>query len=471
MRSQGMRKYWRKLLPVILIAVILLFAGCGTSEARNSELSATEMPESAPHVHEWSDGICKSCGAVCSHRWHDGVCRICGKACDHAWYDGVCGICYMRCEHEWNEGICRICGEGCAHYWRDGVCTRCGAVCPHTNHDAESGLCEICGSKTSHEYLNGKCTRCGEPPSFITKLIDLPADIKTAAEEHGEVEIFYYAPGKSEVLPGEHGMRTYEERKMRNLAVYTPAGYDPEQQYNVLIIAPGAGHNASHWLERANLLSGALGRLTGREMLDRLIEHGQAEPMIVAVVEYYLHISPDEVAAVYKEDLRERILPFLAENYGTYASVSENGTLIAAPEHFGFVGASYGSMIGWRMLPDCSDLFSYWCLLSGAFQDEDQIIERINKNIIASRKIHWLYTGDGNQATGWKVYENHMKALDSNCWNLELGKNFCFVAVEKAEHSYSSWDVGLFNSLQVFFHSRYVPVRKVPTSSMELLPS
>lgn len=488
MRKQSMKKGGAAFLAAVFAVVLLAFAGCGTPGAQRTETpaSAAPAPEATPHIHEWNEGVCSGCGEVCTHVWHDGVCRNCGLVCNHEWNDGVCRICHLHCGHEWNEGvceicalhcghswkdgICEICGLGCNHEWNDGTCTRCGKVCPHTRHDAESGLCETCGSACSHEYLNGICVRCGEAPVFITKLIDFPAEIRTPGEEHGSIEGFYYSPGEGEVLPGEHGTGTYKERAMRNLAVYTPPGYDADRQYNVVIIAPGAGHNARFWLERANMVSGVLGRINGRDLLDRLIERGYIEPMIVVVAEYYLHISPEDVATVYEPDLRERILPFLAENYGTYASVDGDGQLVAAPEHFGFVGVSYGSMVGWQILPESSDLFSYWCLLSGAFQDEEEMIERINTGLNGRRRIRWLYTGDGNQATGWKAYENHITALDKDCWNLELGKNFCFVAIERSEHSFSTWDVGLFNSLQVFFHNSYIPLR-IPVLPLEILPN
>lgn len=465
-----MKKTWAMFLSAVFVVLLILLAGCGATAAQNAEPLPTETlaPEPTPHIHAYyDDGVCRICGAVCLHIWQDGVCRVCGMVCSHEWHNGVCEICHLRCEHEWNGRVCVICGMRCSHRWEDGVCTRCGTVCRHVWHDAETCLCVVCGEKATHEYLNGICTRCGKTPSFITKLIDLPASLGIPAEEHGKVEVFHYLVGEGEVLPGEHGTKTMEERKMRNLAVYTPPGYDPENQYNVLIIAPGAGHNAHFWLEWRNLVSGVLGRIKGSELLDRLIEHGQIEPIIVVVVEYYLNLSPEDVAIAYEKDLRERILPFLAANYGTYAAFCEDGSVIAAPEHFAFAGASYGAMVGWQMLPDCTDLFSYWCLLSGGFQNEEQIIARINEGVAESRKIHWLYTGDGNQAEGWKAYENHMKALNKNCWNLETGENFCFVAVEKSEHSFSTWDVGLFNSLQVFFHSRYAPVHEIPTSARE----
>ena len=409
MKDLRMRAIRAAVLSALLGAALLLLAGCGASRTPDGERSAAEKPSREAAAAAVYDPTPAPTPAPHEHKWHDGVCTI------------------------------------------------CGAECPHERHDAQSCLCTACGTETEHSYLNGICTRCGAAPEFHTELIQLPEDMGVPAEEHGELESFYYALGTGEVLPGEHGTATAEERKMRNLVVYTPFGYDPEKQYDVLVIAPGAGHFARYWLDRPNRLSGVFGRIKGRELLDRLIEHGRIEPMIVAVVEYYLHESPEDVAPIYEADLRERILPFLAANYGTYASVDEDGRLIAAPEHFAFAGASYGAMVGWQILPDCTDMFSYWGLFSGAFRNDEEMAERINGGVDAEHPINWLYAGDGDEAPGWSAYKHRVEYLDENCESLELGKNLSFVAMKDVEHGFSTWNNSLINCLRVFFRSRCVP--------------
>ena len=414
-----------------------------------------------PHG-EWRDGVCSLCGMRCAHQWENGVCSICGTPCAHRWLDGVCRVCGTPCAHRWEDGICSICGYGCEHEWEDGVCRICGVVCPHESHDAQSRLCAVCGMLIPHDYLNGVCTLCGEQPAFITRLKDIPADFGVPAESSGELANYHFPLNEGEIVPGAKGKKTREERSMRDMVVYTPAGYDPEKAYNVVILAPGAGHNAHFWMERANRLNGELGRVKGSELLDRLIERGYIEPMIVVSVEYYLHGAPSEIAGPYEKDLRERVLPFLAANYGTYASFGEDGSFIPAPEHFAFVGASYGAMIGWQMLPTCTDLFSYWSFLSGGFQEREEqaLTERINAFVSEERPILWLYAGDGKMTQGWSPYRHRVERLNENCACLEMGRNLSFLAVEKATHNSTTWDTGLYNSLQIFFHSRYDPTQE-----------
>ena len=469
-----MRKKLRRGPLLAALAALLLLAGCGGED--EPEIEPT------PHVHVWEDGVCTDCGEVCAHRWEDGVCAVCGKVCEHEWEDGVCAVCGMPCphewvesvcticgkvcEHEWEDGVCAVCGKVCEHEWVDGVCPKCGMPCPHPQHDPETLICPDCGQRAPHEYFGGVCTRCGAEPVFITRMLDLPIKFKDTTDEKGTIEYYHFALEGGEVLPGKRGADTIEERRMRDVVVYLPYGYDGSKPCDLLIVSPGAGHNAHQWMEWTNLVSTVAGRLKGRDFLDRLIAAEKIEPVIVVVVEYYLQGTPAEVAVKYERDLRERVLPFLAQTYRTYASADESGALIPAPEHCGYIGFSFGSMIGWQMLPDCTDVFGYWGLISGAFQNDEEIVERINAGVSEENPILYLYAGDGMVALGRVAYENRIEKLSRYCAGLEKGVNMSFLAIQRAEHSYSAWDAGLYNSLQVFFHSRYDPEELPPAEPL-----
>ncbi len=452
MRPLRRKRLPAALLAALLLAVLLLAAGCG-----GAEREASAAPETADHVHHWLHGVCTDCGAVCEHDWDRGVCTICGKVCRHEWQDGVCLRCGLRCTHKWQGSVCLRCGLHCDHEWRDGVCLRCGTACAHERHGKDSLVCETCGLKVSHSYLNGACTRCGAQPVFIDWIRSVPCSLLSSAQTHGTTEIYHYPLDEGEILPGAHATLTKEDRSQRNMIVYTPAGYDPDTPYNVVIVSPGAGHDAQYWLERTNLFGSVIGRIEGRELLDRLIEQGLIEPVIVVAVEYYHHGHPDEIAVPYGKDLRERVLPFLAEHYATYASIGEDGKFIAAPEHFAYVGASFGAMIGWHLLPHNTDLFGYWGLLSGAFTDDEEMAAWINAGVSEEHPILWLYAGDGEKAHGWQPYLHRVEALDELCACLETDKNLSFVAVKDTAHDFGAWNTGLINCLQIFFRNRFEP--------------
>lgn len=381
----------------------------------------------------------------------------------HTWQDGVCDVCGAQCSHVWENGVCSVCGLHCTHSWENGVCTICGLTCPHVRHDAETGRCPDCGLTVDHRMVNGACRRCGAEPQFVMTPNDYPGEVLSAIpEEHGNLDTWHYFPLEGEVEPGERVVKSRQDKKIRELVVYTPPGYDPAQRYNLLLIAPGAGHSAHQWLEKTNRVNGLHPRITGRNLLDSMIAHGYTQPLIVAVVEYYLHGAAELVAPVYEQDLRQRVLPFLAREYSTFASVGEDGVFVPAPEHFAFVGVSFGSMMGWELLPSCTDLFSYWGLYSGGFQDNDEMIGRISEGVDESRPIHYLYAGDGTMLDSWHAYFNRFAALTAGCPDLEEGKNAHFFPIKKTEHNYADWNISLFNSLQLFFQNRYEPGADTP---------
>jgi len=427
------KKITRAVWLLTALAMLLSLCACGAGgKEKSPALSAeeTELPIAAPTPHV--------------HNWKNGVCAICGESCGHAWQGGVC----------------TICGEYCSHRWIEGACEKCGAACPHAHHDPETGRCPVCGLSVDHRFVNLVCTRCGEEPGFITKLVDFPAAADSGTKRQGKLDSYHLPRFGGEIVTGARDLKSYADRDSLDFVVYTPYGYDPEKQYNVLILAPGAGHNAHFWFERANTFSVSFGRLKGTEVLDGLIAGGCIEPLIVVAVEYYLRGEPAQSAVWYEQNLRWYILPFLAEHYGTYGAVDENGVFVPAPEHFALLGASFGAMIGWQMLPDCADLFSYWGLLSGGFRDDEDMIARINAGLDGAHPIRLIYAGDGEKASGSSAYQHRVERIIEGCDGLEEGKNILFLASEKTTHSLLTWNIGLYNCLRIFFRNEYDPNAK-----------
>ena len=62
-------------------------------------------------VHNWIDGICRSCGTACGHKWSNGTCMVCNLSCSHRnWVDGACVDCSLTCSHSFVNDYCTICG-------------------------------------------------------------------------------------------------------------------------------------------------------------------------------------------------------------------------------------------------------------------------------------------------------------------------------------------------------------------------
>ena len=56
-------------------------------------------------MHNWTNGVCYDCGAVCSHNWNSatGTCTICGATCSHSGAthanNGTCVTCGYKYEN------------------------------------------------------------------------------------------------------------------------------------------------------------------------------------------------------------------------------------------------------------------------------------------------------------------------------------------------------------------------------------
>ena len=170
---------------------------CGTT------LVAQELLMPLPHVPEDIPGYAATCTEP---GLTEGMqCRVCGTimqeqttipAPGHLWTDGVCGSCGLVCSHDYTEegGRCTICGSGCAHHYLEEEaapdctqqgytlyhCSLCGYeykdnFVPVLGHDWRSATCEkaktcaLCGATDGealgHNYVSAviapTCTEAG----------------------------------------------------------------------------------------------------------------------------------------------------------------------------------------------------------------------------------------------------------------------------------------------------------------------
>ena len=95
----------------------------------------------------------------------------------------------------------------------------------------------------------------------------------------------------------------------KELYVYLPYGYDPDQTYDLLILCHGIGGSEVEWG-----MTGEDSRV--KKIMDRLIYKGEIDPFIVVTPNGRAGKSEDH-AAFYRfdEELRNDLLPALAERY------------------------------------------------------------------------------------------------------------------------------------------------------------
>jgi enterochelin esterase family protein len=97
--------------------------------------------------------------------------------------------------------------------------------------------------------------------------------------------------------------------RLRELAVYTPPGYDEQtaQRYPTLYLQHGSGDNQATWVAHGK----------AHWILDNLIAQGRAQPMVVVMMDG--HASPPENrtnnTALFERDLLEEVLPWVNASY------------------------------------------------------------------------------------------------------------------------------------------------------------
>ena len=369
---------------------------------------------------------------------------------EHVWEDGVCVICGEECVHLWRSGVCTICGEECVHVWQSGVCTICAYACPHTDHDPETLICADCGETAEHRYVDLVCS-CGAVPQFITDPSEFPEDVLDGSEQKGTLQTFVYDTRDGSVTPD--AKREYKTQ--REFVVYTPYGYDPEERYNVLVLLHGAGQDCHEWLERRHIFNVSYPFFYGTDLLDAMIERGECEPLIVVSTEYRYFGTPAEVSGPYSRELREGILPYIVENYPTYASLDPEGRLVPAREHFAFSAASFGSMIMWGgMIESCGDIFAYWGGYSGNVTTTEDMVAELNAAGDAGYAPLMIYAGGGSlEESSYSDQRRFAQAVEQ-CDYLSNG-NAVYHFIKDREHAYSTWDMCLYNSLLVFYRNSH----------------
>lgn len=321
--------------------------------------------------------------------------------------------------------------------------------CSHHSHDTD-GLCTLCGEKLCHEYIGGVCS-CGKQFEPETGCMD--ESLWLPCSHCGTVRTLEYQT-RDEYYGGD---RLYT----KTLDVYLPYGYSVENRYNVLILLHGTGGNSGYWFSEERGYHYGDGRAdewgSFATVIDNMIEYRLCEPLIIVSPTYYLtdserHSGDDldrDITRMRYETVNS-ILPFIIENFSTYAEGSTYSEMCAARNHFGFIGASYGGILAYKsILTYDIDVFSWIGSISGGLADAAYIDYTWNHLGFDGLGIDCLYNSAGDRDSMRK------DALQSYYAVLSLDRlseaNCCMCTIENASHEDRVWDNGVYNCLQFFF--------------------
>lgn len=198
-----------------------------------------------------------------------------------------------------------------------------------------------------------------------------PAIVNTAvgghAFNHSTFEVPYNSEKYSEsvdysfTMPREDGQKgeltftNYTDLygETSPLAIYLPAGYDPdrEEPYKVLYLCHGGGGNELEWLAGGN----------AGQTFDNLTAEGLVEPTILVATYEMPYMDGLSVTDDLLSNLIDHVLPFIEENYNVSSDANDRA----------YAGMSMGGMVTSHVLHDCSDKFRYFGVISAANTDLD----------------------------------------------------------------------------------------------------
>ena len=244
----------------------------------------------------------------------------------------------------------------------------------------------------------------------------------------------------------------------KDVLVYLPYGYDPGEQYDVLILLHCAWADHRFWLEQE--------RNYGTEaqpvpvavptLLDRLIEEGYCRPLIVISPCVYLYDRQPATAGTgydytqFAQEFGQDFLPWVAENYATHAKDSSTEALRAAREHFGVLGASFGAYAVYAcVIGDNFDLTAWSTFCGGGEVDPNYLTDAWMQRGTQDLPLRMLYICEGE-------YDDREAPERSYLWLVNAGGMFSednvrFTLVKGWGHEDHSYLVGLYNTLQMFF--------------------
>ena len=294
----------------------------------------------------------------------------------------------------------------------------------------------------AHHFIDGVCETCGKKLDFY--LQSLPEELFEEAEHRGTVTRYEYT------CPAYGGSGEYH----KCINIYTPYDYDPAKHYNVLVLIHGGDGDENSWL--TDVYPYNEHELSGVQLLDRMFELGYCDPCLVVCpvmeTEELVGVEPGMIQM--RDELRQDILPWVAENYSTWAADGSLESLQAAREHFALGGLSNGALFVWYGgLSYNFDLFGSYMPLSGV-SDSWQALAAIRSDEWIDLPIVCFFTGAGDNGSDWNyngVYNGYYTLLNGDSRFVE-GQNSFRVDI-RAGHDWRVWFTDLCNALPLMFYS------------------
>lgn len=285
------------------------------------------------------------------------------------------------------------------------------------------------------------------PEDFTTEL--LGAEMFVPCPEGGTVQHISYTA--TDIATGAQITKVMD--------VYLPYAYSPDNRYNVLILSPGAGGDQGYWFREKKCENGV--RANTRNLLDNMIYDGKIAPLIVVSITVIndvscngnkydltqLAIDGDQLATEIVDD----IIPRVVETFSTYAEGTDRESISAAREHFGFIGLSWGSLMGYyRVFPNDFEYISWFGFLASSSLRVNHMAKAV-KGKEDTFPIRYVYAACGTKDGWYSMSKDLAKNFAAAVPGVTDGVNAAFVGIEEGTHNYGTWIASLYNCLLAFF--------------------
>ena len=227
--------------------------------------------------------------------------------------------------------------------------------------------------------------------------------------------------------------------KMRRITIYTPPGYeDSKEKYPVLYLLHGMGGDEEAWI--------ALGRTA--QILDNLIAHGKAKPMIVVMpngnvaqeaapgesnLGFYKPTFqlPNTMDGKYEATFPD-IIKFVESSYRVKAEKSSRA----------IAGLSMGGFHSLHISRYYPNTFDYIGLFSAAILPDQKVTSKVYENLDETLKaqkdngykLYWI--GIGKTDFLYKNVQEYLARLD------KMGMKYTYVETEGG-HTWRNWRIYL----------------------------
>lgn len=260
-------------------------------------------------------------------------------------------------------------------------------------------------------------------------------------EAKGTIEEIFYTT---------YAYATDQREVTKSALVYLPAGYDESKQYNILYLLHGTGDDQYYWLQKFPY---------NKVMLDRLINAGEIEPLIVVTPTFYCESDCtenfqelDRLTYAFKDELRNDLMPAVESKYSTYAETNDDAGFKASRHHRAFAGLSRGAVTTYRSaMCGALDYFASFGTFSASRISAEYYQAHAQSDELADYSIDYLYVATGNFDHGLprQLKDYHaMLAIDSR---LTFGENTSLDVFPMRYHSMGNWHLALYNFLQKIF--------------------